>query len=102
MTKEDTMYARITPYKMKPGSQAAATKVMNALKDKIMALEGQQSFLNVSNDEDGTGYVISTTENAETAPETAEKIKALWGAFSEFLVEQPTVRSYDIVADWRA
>jgi hypothetical protein len=95
------MYARITPYKMKPGSQAAATQIMNALKDKIMALEGQHSFLNVSNDADGTGYVISTTENAESTPETLEKIKALWGAFAEHLVEQPTASTYDVVADWR-
>ena len=92
------MYARITPYKMKPGSQAAAVAIMNALKDKIMALPGQHSFLNVSNDGDGTGYVISTTEIADQAPETAEKIKALWGAFSEHLVEQPTAHTYD----WRA
>ena len=94
------MYARITPYKMKPGSQAAATKIMDTLKGKIMALPGQHRFLNVSNDEDGTGYVISTTDNAESTPETVNKIKALWGAFSEHLVEQPTASTYDVVADW--
>ncbi len=94
------MYARITPYKMKPGSKAAATKVLNSLKDKIMALPGQHSFLNVMNDKDGTGYVISTTDNAEPSPESIVKIKALWAVFKDHLVEEPHAHTYDVVADW--
>ena len=94
------MYARVTPYKMKPGSKAAATKIMEALKDRIMALPGQKGFLNIMNDEDGTGYVISTTENAETTPETVEKFNALWATFKDHLIEQPTAATYDVVADW--
>lgn len=94
------MFARVTHYKMKPGSKAAATTIMEGLKDRIMALPGQQSFLNVINDKDGTGYVISTTANAEPTPETAEKIKALWGAFGDYLTEPPHTHSYEVVANW--
>ena len=96
------MYARVTPYKMKPGSKAAATKLMEGLKDKIMALPGQKSFLNVMNDDEGSGYVISVTELAEMTPETGEKVKALWSVFSEFLEEEPKVQSFSIIADWKA
>ena len=96
------MYARITPYKMKPGSKAAATKLMEGLKDKIMALPGQQTFLNVMNDDQGSGYVISTTDQAEMTPETGEKVKALWSTFSEYLEEEPKAHSYSVIADWKA
>ncbi|PTX56757.1 hypothetical protein C8N43_1419 [Litoreibacter ponti] len=94
------MYARITPYKMKPGSKAAAIKVMKGLKKKILALPGQQQFLNVMNDETGTGYVVSTTTLSEVSEETQAKIKALWAEFSEFLVEQPHPQSFEVIADW--
>ncbi|MGH1447258.1 MAG: hypothetical protein ACRBBO_14580 [Cognatishimia sp.] len=94
------MYTRVTPYKMKPGSQAAATNILNGLKDNILALPGQHRFLNVLNDETGEGYVISTTEIAEASPETAEKIKALWAQFSDFLVQEPVGATYSVVADW--
>ena len=87
------MYARITPYKMKPGSKAAATQIMETLK-------GQQSFLNVMNDNDGSGYVISTTNIAEATPETVEKVNALWANFKDHLVEEPSAKIYEVVADW--
>ncbi len=94
------MYARITPYKMKPGSKAEAMKIMDGLKERILALPGQNQFMNVMNDKDGTGYVISTTTNEVSSDETAKKIAALWGAFKDHLVEQPTPSTYDVVADW--
>jgi hypothetical protein len=96
------MYARVTPYKMKPGSAAAATKVLNSLKDRIMALPGQATFLNVLNDEHGTGYVVSTTDLAEMPADSVEKIKALWASFEGFLVEPPVSGSYAVIADWKA
>ena len=86
---------------MKPGSKDAAIKIMNGLKDRIMALPGQTSFLNVMNDDEGTGYVISTTSLEDVPADTAEKIKALWGAFSEYLVEQPKPSTFGVIADWK-
>lgn len=96
------MYARVTPYKMKPGSEAAATKVMDSLKERIMALPGQNTFLNVFNDKHGTGYVVSTTDLVETSPDSAEKIKALWGALDGFLIEPPTAKTFSVIADWKS
>lgn len=95
------MYARVTPYKMKPGSMAAGTKILNGLKDKVMALPGQQTFLNVMDDKTGKGYVISTTDIAEPTPETTEKIKGLWSAFSEYLEDQPSGETYTVVSHWK-
>ena len=47
------MYARITPYKMKPGSREAATAKMNELKAEILGLPGMQHFMSAMN-EDGS------------------------------------------------
>lgn len=94
------MYTRVTPYKMKPGSQEAATHILSGLKDNILALPGQHRFLNVLNDETGEGYIDSTTDIAEPSPETVEKIKALWAQFSDFLVDEPVGATYSVVADW--
>ncbi|SEW22583.1 hypothetical protein SAMN04488515_1706 [Cognatiyoonia koreensis] len=95
------MYARITPYKMKPGSKDAAMKIMDKLKDQIMALPGQHSFLNVLDDKAGSGYVVSTTELSETSPETAEKIKGLWANFASYIEGQPQAHSFEVLADWK-
>ncbi|SHH33265.1 hypothetical protein [Cognatishimia maritima] len=94
------MFARVTPYKMKPGSQAAATEILNGLKDRIKALPGQHRFINVLNDETGEGYIVAFTDFEEPSPETAEKIKALWGQFSEFLVDTPQPSTYSVVVNW--
>lgn len=93
------MFARITPYKMKPGPREAATAKLNELKDQILALPGMQHFLNVMND-DGSGYVISTVTDKATSDGNAEKVKAIWGNFAEFLEEVPTPEGYDVIADW--
>ncbi len=94
------MYARITPYKMKPGSKAAAMKIMEGLKSRIKELPGQHQFINVMNDTDGTGYVVSLTDVEESTPEMVEKIKALWGQFSDHLVEMPSPTTFEVVANW--
>ena len=39
------MYARITSYKMKPGSREAATAILNGLKADILALPGIVRFI---------------------------------------------------------
>jgi hypothetical protein len=93
------MYARITKYKMKPGTKDAAIKIIEGLKDQVLALEGQQSFLNVMN-ADGHGYVISTTVNAETAPETGAKIAQLWGAFSDVMEDVQPPESFEVITNW--
>ncbi|WP_068110112.1 hypothetical protein [Tropicimonas marinistellae] len=93
------MFARITPYKMKAGSREATTAIMDGLKSRIMELEGMTHFINVI-DGDGKGYVVALTTNPEMSEETAAKVKALWGAFSEYLEMEPAAESYDVIADW--
>ncbi len=51
------MFARITRFKMKPGSRDAATEKMEELKSRIMGMPGMVSFTNVMN-EDGSGVVV--------------------------------------------
>ena len=94
------MYARITPFKMKPGSKDAATKLVDGLKSQIMALPGIQQFINVI-DNDGAGYVISLTDVETPTPETNEKIKQIWGGFAEHLEAMPQASSYDLIAHWK-
>ena len=74
------MFARITQFKMKPGTREAATVKMNALKSEIMGMPGMHSFTNVMN-EDGSGYVISVVESEATSNANAPKVAELWGPF---------------------
>lgn len=94
------MYARITPFKMKPGSKEDAVKIMNRVKADILGLPGMKHFINVMND-DGKGYVISLTELSETPPDLQEKINAIWANFSDHLESAPTPESYGVLADWK-
>lgn len=93
------MFARITQYKMKPGSREAATAKLNALKSEIMGMPGMHSFTNAMN-EDGTGFVISVVESEETSNANAPKVAEIWGQFAEFLESPPTPVGYDVVAHW--
>lgn len=93
------MFARITQYKMKPGTREAATEKMNALKSEIMGMPGIHSFTNVMN-EDGSGYVISVVESEEASNVNAPKVAELWGHFAEFMEGTPSPAGYDVIAHW--
>ncbi|SNS20932.1 hypothetical protein [Tropicimonas sediminicola] len=93
------MYARITPYKLKPGSREAATRIVHELKPRIMALPGMQRFTNVLA-ADGSGYVVALTTEPEMTPEVQEKVKALWGALGEHLEAIPAATSCEVIVDW--
>jgi hypothetical protein len=93
------MYARITPFKMKPGTKAVATERLGTMKDVIMGMPGMQQFINVMN-EDGTGYVIAIVESEEASNANAETVKSAWGQMAEFLEVMPTPQGYDVVVDW--
>ncbi len=95
------MFARITHYKMKPGSRAAATEIMNSLRGDILALPGMTRFINVMND-DGAGYVIALSTVETVDAETAKKINQLWGAFGDHLEGPPERASFHVIADWTA
>ncbi|SDJ29026.1 hypothetical protein [Aliiruegeria lutimaris] len=95
------MFARVTNYKMKPGSRAAATEIMNSLKADILALPGMTRFINVMND-DGNGYVIALSTEEAMDSDTANKVNQLWGAFSEHLEGPPDRASFHVIADWAA
>lgn len=93
------MFARVTHYKMKPGSMDAASEIMNSLKSQIMGMPGMQNFINVAN-EDGSGYVIAVVESEATSNANASKVAELWGAFSDHLEAAPKAVGYDVVANW--
>ncbi len=93
------MFARVTQFKMKPGSRDAATALMNALKGQIMGLPGMIHFINVMN-EDGSGYVISVVESEETSNANMEKVQALWANFAEHLEGPPSPQGFDVIANW--
>ena len=93
------MFARITRFKMKPGSRDAATEKMEELKSRIMGMPWMVSFTNVMN-EDGSGVVVSLVESEATSDANAETVKALWSEFSHWLEEVPTPEGYDVIANW--
>ncbi len=95
------MYARVTNYKMKPGSREAATKVMEGLREQILALPGIVKFINVMKD-DGTGVVVALSTNQTMDEETAARVQALWSNFMEFLESPPERGDFHVVADWTA
>ncbi|MBU2998208.1 MULTISPECIES: hypothetical protein [Roseovarius] len=93
------MYARVTPYQMKPGSRGAATKKLETLKERILGMKGMHSFTNVMND-DHAGYIIALVESRALSEANAETVKSLWGEFAEYLVEPPKPQGYDVIVDW--
>lgn len=93
------MFARVTQYRMKPGSKEAATELLNSLKSEIMGMPGIHNFVNVMN-EDGSGYVISVVESEATSDANAPKVAEIWSNFAEYLTEPPTPMGFDVVANW--
>ncbi len=93
------MFARITPYQLKPGVTDAAMAKAEELKDRIMALPGILSFTNAV-DENGRGYVIATVTDRATSDASADQVKALWSEMGEFLAAPPTPEGYDNVQHW--
>jgi len=93
------MFARITNYKMKPGSRDAATDVLNSLRDQIMGMPGMHHFLNVAN-EDGSGYVVSVVESEAVSNANADKVAKIWSNFSDYLEGPPKTEGYDVIANW--
>ncbi|NNK77822.1 MAG: hypothetical protein HKP40_03830, partial [Litoreibacter sp.] len=93
------MYARVTPYKMKPGTKETATALLEEMKPSIMALPGLVHFVNVMND-DGSGYVISVIESQEISDANQDKVMAIWGRFAEHLEAMPQPQGFDLIANW--
>ncbi|WP_245818938.1 hypothetical protein [Marivita hallyeonensis] len=85
---------------MKADSRDAAVALMEQLKPQIMGMNGLHEFINVMN-EDGSGYVISVTENKDTSDANADKVRELWGAFSDHLEAAPEPHGYDVMANWK-
>lgn len=95
------MFARITPYKLKPGTIAAATARTEDLKAEIMGLPGMIRFLNVIN-ADGAGYIVSVVESRKVSEANAEKVRAIWAKMGEFLAEMPVPGGFDVIQHWEA
>ncbi|MES0826361.1 MULTISPECIES: hypothetical protein [Ruegeria] len=93
------MFARVTQYKMKPGTRDEATAKLNDLKAEIMGMPGMHCFTNVMN-EDGSGFVVSVVESEETSNANAPKVAEIWGQFAEYLEGPPSPVGYDVVAHW--
>jgi len=93
------MFARITKYKMKPDSIAAATALIEQMKPQVLAMPGVVRFINVV-DETGSGYVVSLVESKEISDANSEAVKAMWGHFIDFLEEAPVPKGFDVIADW--
>jgi hypothetical protein len=93
------MFARVTHYKMKPGTRDDATKLLDSLRDQIMGMPGMVHFVNVMNG-DGSGYVVSVVESEASSDANADRVAALWSKFSPFMEGPPRAEGYDVIANW--
>lgn len=93
------MHARVTRYKMKPGSVDAGRKLQDSLKAEIMALPGMRHFYSFMA-EDGSGYIVSLLEPSEVAADNPEKVKKIWANFSDLLEAMPVPETFEVTADW--
>lgn len=93
------MFARITHYKMKPGSRDKATALLHSLRDQIMGMPGMHHFVNVMR-EDGSGYIVSVVESEASSNANADKVAKIWSNFAGYLEEPPKAEGYDVIANW--
>ncbi len=95
------MQARITRFKMRPESAAAARALMQDMRAEIMGLPGMLHFMAVMND-DGSGYTISTIEDeAGGSAESVDRVRAIWHRFADHLESAPEPEIFGVFADWR-
>jgi hypothetical protein len=93
---EETMFARVTKYRMKPESIDAAKSKLNELKPQIMAMPGMKNFINVMKS-DGSGYVVAVVDSEETSKANQATVEALWASFSDYLAEPPVAEGFDVL-----
>jgi hypothetical protein len=94
------MFARITPFKMKPGSRDEAMKTMEGLKSQILGLPGMQHFT-CAMDDSGSGYIVSLVDSKEASDGNAPRVKEIWSNFASLLEAPPTPGGYEVLADWK-
>lgn len=63
------MFARVTPYKMKPGTRDAAIARLESMRTTILGMPGMQQFINVMN-EDGNGNVVAMVDGKASSDAT--------------------------------
>ena len=90
------MFARVTKYRMKPGSIDDATALLHELKPDIMAMPGMKNFINVI-DDDGNGYIVSVVESEEASNANQEQVQALWAKFGDYLAEPPSPAGFRVL-----
>ena len=91
------MFARVSTFKMKPDRITEAETKLNELMPQIMSMPGMKSFTNVI-DSDGNGVVLSVVDSEDVSNANQEQVAQIWAAFSEFLLEPPSVNGYRVIA----
>ena len=91
------MFARISTYKLKPESIAAAEAKLQELMPAIMGMDGMLTFTNAV-DADGNGVVVSVLESEDKVIANQERAAKIWEAFSDYLTAPPVIGGYRVVA----
>ena len=93
------MFARVSRFKLRPGAREDATRMMEGMEEKIMALRGMVSFTAmVNSDREGLITVVAESELVWTT--NAAQTAHLWSNFAQYLEAIPTHTNYDTVANW--
>ena len=49
---------------------------------------------------DGSGYVISLTDERGSSPESVDRVRAIWHKFQDHIEAIPAPEIFEVVADW--
>lgn len=93
------MFARITPFKMKPDALKKASEMVKGMESEIMGMPGMMHFT-CSMDAEGNGYIVALVESEERSNANMPKVKEIWAKFFEMLETPPEPRGYPVVAHW--
>ena len=92
-----TYASSISTYKLRPESVAEAEAKLQELLPTIMSMDGMVAFTNAI-DSVGNGVVVSVVESEEKSNMNQEQVKAIWAAFSDYLIEPPVIGGYRVLA----
>lgn len=90
------MFARVSTYKMKPESIAAAEAKVQEMLPTILGMDGMVTFTNAI-DSEGNGLVVSIVESEGLSDMNKEQVAKIWAEFADYLLGPPEVSGYRVI-----
>lgn len=90
------MFARVTTYKVKPGSEEALLEKVEGVRRRLADLDGLLSSHSLWK-EDGRGLVVGIWESEAAMQNGAAKVRASWESLAEHLDGALEIETYENV-----